>query len=248
MSESRSPSPVRRAVLKRPRTERERIAARIGDRLDPMLIVLGLVWMFAWALEPLFEQRVPGFALALEVLEYAIWALFVAEFVTRVTVDPSTFGFLKRRWWEILILAIPVLRFVRVLRIARVARVGRTLAATIGPARSAEKTLFDRIAVLLSVTVIVILVGGRLLFEFDPPRAYGSALHSAALAALANEPVVPRTGSGVVIELILVGYAIIVFAGLAGALGSYFFSDAVKQALDKVRPPKEEGPVEVTQE
>jgi hypothetical protein len=44
------------------------------------------------------------------VLGWALWSLFVLEFVARLIVAPSTWRFLRGNWWQLVFLAVPFLR------------------------------------------------------------------------------------------------------------------------------------------
>ncbi|MCA1834614.1 MAG: hypothetical protein LC750_18110 [Actinobacteria bacterium] len=207
--------------LSRPATVREEFAQRIDDRLDPYMVLLAILWLAAWTLEPLARPG-SGFAMVFNVAEIAIWILFAIEFVARVVIAESTFTYLKKRWWELAILALPGLRFMRVLRVFRVARVGSGTVSFVHATRSAENRLASRITTLAVLTTIIILVSGRLMFDFGGTSDYVHSLHDSTLAAIGGEPFRAGTGFADFLEVILVAYHGIVVAALAGAIGAFF--------------------------
>lgn len=196
------------------------LADVIADRLDVPVTAAGVVFLLLVLAETVSSPE-GAVGTAFTVVGWSLWALFVLEFVVRMVVAPSTAGFLRRSWWQLLFLAVPALRFVRALRALRAARVGRVLSAAIRSGRSAGRKLTSRVATLGTVTVIVVLASSQVLYELDGDASYGETLHAAALATVAGEPLPNTDGAGRVIGLLLVAYSMVVFAALAGTVGAY---------------------------
>ncbi|HEX6256952.1 MAG TPA: hypothetical protein VFZ70_14190, partial [Euzebyales bacterium] len=162
---------------------------------------------------------------AFSVASWVLWAAFVAEFVVRMVVAPSTSRFLRRNWWQLVFLLLPFLRFFRILsrlRLRAVTRVGRVVSSTVRGSRVAARELTGRVGWLAAVTVIMVLASSQLLFEFAGYGTYALALHDAAYATIVGDPL---TATGVlarVMEIVLSIYSVVVFAALAGMLGAYF--------------------------
>lgn len=196
----------------------------IARRLDTPVTVLGVVFVLLLVAESSMHDEArlrPWFDGA----GWALWAVFVAEFLARMLAAPSTSRFLRRNWWQAVFLAVPFLRFLRVAgRLARLrpARLGRLASSAVRGVRTAGRTLSSRLAWLAAVTVIVALVAGQLLFEFGGYDSYGRALHDAAYATITGEPIPAEGALADVLELVLALYAVVVFGLLAGALGAYF--------------------------
>lgn len=210
--------------LRRPPAERERLSETIADRLDGPMTALGIVF----ALLVLAETAIaPTGALgtAFTVASWLLWALFVAEFVVRMVVAPSTGRFLRRNWWQVIFLLLPFFRFVRVLarlRLRPLTRVGRVASSTVRSTRIAARQLSGRIAWLVTVTAIVVLASSQLLYEFAGYSSYAAALHEAAYATVTGEPLTADIWLARFMEIVLAAYSVIVFAALAGMLGAYF--------------------------
>lgn len=197
------------------------VAERLADVLDPAMSVLGIVFLLLVLGEGFArgQELRTGFA----VTGWIIWGLFVLEFVARLIVAPSRWGFLRRNWWQVLFLLVPFLRFLRLIRTLRLARAGRLLSSAVRSSRSAGRTLGGRLGWLLAVHVIVVLTTSQLLFEFGAYDRYATALHEVALAAVASQPLVD--GVGLVaraFEVVLATYAVVVFGAIAATLGAYF--------------------------
>ncbi len=155
------------------------------------------------------------------ITSWALWALFVFEFVLRLVIAPSTSTFLKRNWWQLFFLLVPALRFVRALRVLRAARVGRVLSSAVRSSRTAGRKLSSRLAALGVVTIVVILASSQLLFELGDYDVYGSALDDAALATIAGEPFFPEQAVLRVLQVVVISYSVVVFATLAGTVGAF---------------------------
>ena len=210
-----------RGSLSRPPTARERLAAALYDRLHPVMAALGLLFVvLVLAQGPARE----GTALqqALLVGTWTLWAVFVAEYVLRLVIAPSSGRFLLRTWWQLLFLFAPVLMLLRALLVFRIARPTRVALAALRGGRSARANLTGRMGWLAVVTAIVVFSAADLLFTHVGVRPYGDALHAAALASITGEPTDAATGLGQILDVVLAVYAVVFFATLAGTIGAFF--------------------------
>ncbi|HEX5614870.1 MAG TPA: hypothetical protein VFZ83_06905 [Acidimicrobiia bacterium] len=218
-----------RGALERSATARERLAQHLYERLHPVMATLGLLFVVVvLAQGPATE----GTALqrALLAATWLLWSVFVAEYALRLVIAPSTSRFLRRTWWQLLFLVVPVLTLLRALLVLRVARPTRVALAALRGTRSARATLSGRVAWLTVLTAIVIFGAADVLYQAARLRPYGSALHAAALAAVAGEPTGHEHGLAQVLDVVLAVYAVVFFAALAGSLGAYFLEQ--RQARD----------------
>ena len=210
----------RRPVRGRSSSEREELAERIADRLDLPITAAGVVFLLLVLAETISNpQGLVGTVFS--ITSWALWALFVGEFVLRLVIAPSTATFLKRNWWQLIFLAVPALRFVRALRVLRAARVGRVLSSAVRSSRTAGRKLSSRLGALGVVTIVVVLASSQLLFELGDYVSYGDALEDAALATITGEPFFPEHGVLRVVQFIVVTYSVVVFAALAGTVGAF---------------------------
>jgi voltage-gated potassium channel len=164
----------------------------------------------------------------LEYLGWAIYVVFVAEFLTRWVIHPSSWRFLRERWWEIPILLLPFLRFVRVLRLAR------TLGGLFRSGRSSGERLRTRLVRIGAAHVVVVLGAANLLCDYGgyaSPIAglyanarYLHALHDVAFAATSGEPLSLKTGLAQSFEVALAVWSVVVFTSMAATLGDFFLS------------------------
>lgn len=208
---------------------RERSVELLAARLDRPMSVLGVIFLLV-----VLGQNVatsPGVQRAFAVLGWVLWAVFVGEFLLRLWLAPSRLGFLRRSWWQVLFLVLPMLRFLRVVallrvvragRVLRVVRVGGVVGSAVRSSRSAARILSSRLGWVAAVSAIVVLAGSQLLFTLGYYDDYGDALHAAALATVSGEPLGLDPGLAKGIEVALIIYSVAVFAALAGSLGAYF--------------------------
>ena len=202
--------------------EREAWTVRLQERFAPIASALGLLFVLVVIGENLAGDGSP-LRDVFFVAGWAIWGVFMAEFILRAVVAPSTGRFLRKNWWQVIFLMLPFLRFLTALRYARFARAGRIVGSAVRGTRSAGQVLRDRITWIAMVHAIVVLAASQLLFEFgDAGTAYGQVLHAVALASVSGEPLGLRSGLAQVLEVVLALYAVVVFAASAGILGAYF--------------------------
>lgn len=174
----------------------------------------------------------PGWARALAVAGWVLWAVFVAEFALRAYVAQDQQLFWRRNWWQVIFLAVPFLRFARALTFLRAARVGGILSATVRGSRSAGRLLSGRIGWLAVVTGVVVIGSSQLLYATQTFSDYGEALHGAALATVTGEPLAADGALARTLEVVLAIYSVAVFATLAGALGAFFLQRAPAPSRD----------------
>lgn len=223
-----------RGSTRRSPTNREQVAQLLYDRLHPAMAALGMLFVvLVLAQGPVRE----GTALQrwLLVATWTLWAVFVGEYVLRLVIAPSTATFLRRTWWQVALLVLPVLMVVRALLVLRVARPTRVAIAALRGGRSARATLTSRSAWLAVATTIVVFGAADVLYAVAHLQPYGTALHAAALGAITGEPTSSDTGVGQILDVVLALYAVVFFASLAGIVGA-FFLDQRRDAFPSGRP------------
>jgi voltage-gated potassium channel len=232
-----------RDLARRTPQERERGIELLAARLDRPMSVLGVLFLLVVLGQNASSSS--GVQTAFTVVGWLLWVVFVGEFLLRLWLAPFRARFLRKSWWQVLFLLLPMLRFLRALALVRVVRAGRVLrfvraggvvSSAVRSSRSAGRILTSRIAWVGSVSAIVVLAASQLLFTLGFYDSYGDALYAAALATVAGQPLGLEGGLARVLDVALVSYSVAVFAALAGTLGAYFF-DAQRAEQDRVVPP-----------
>lgn len=199
---------------------RERWADVVATRLDGAMSVLGLIFLLVVLGQTVATSDAVQRPLA--AVGWLLWAVFVGEFLLRLWVAPSRSRFLRRNWWQLIFLALPMLRFVRLVLLLRAARAGRVVSSAIRSSRSAGRVLSSRLAWLAAVSVILVLSASQLLFAYGVYDRYGDALHASALATITGEPFGQDAGLAMVLDVVLAVWSVGVFAAVAGTVGAYF--------------------------
>ena len=225
--------------------ERERGVELLAARLDRPMSVLGVLFLLV-----VLGQNVagsPGVQRIFTIVGWVLWVVFAAEFLLRLWLAPSRGRFLRRNWWQVAFLLLPMLRFLRGLALLRLVRAGRVLrvvraggvvSSAVRSSRSAGRILGSRLGWVAALSAIVVLASSQLLYTLGHYEAYTDALYAAALATIAGESLGLDGGLARVMDVALLTYSVGVFAALAGTLGAYFF-DASRTAS---APPTAQAP------
>lgn len=213
--------------------DRQVLADELLDRLTPVMTALAVLFVLVVFGETMAEPN-SRLSTVLTVTGWVIWLAFVIEFVARIAIAPDTSAFLKKNWWQVLFLILPFLRIFRLIRVVRIMRTGRVLSSAVRSTRSAHRLLGGRVGWLAVVSAIAILGSSQLLYEFGVYEHYGDALHAAALAAIAGEPLGSPDGFAKTLEVVLAVFSVVVFATLAGTLGAYFLETRDRRRSEMV--------------
>ena len=218
------------SLRRREPEDRERGIELLAARMDRPMSVLGVLFLLV-----VLGQNVagsPGVQRAFTVAGWVLWVVFAAEFLLRLWLAPSRGRFLRRNWWQVAFLLLPMLRFLRGLALLRVVRAGRVLrvvraggvvSSAVRSSRSAGRILGSRLGWVAALSAIVVLASSQLLFTLGFYDAYAAALDAAALATIAGESLGLDEGLPRLLDVALLTYSVGVFAALAGTLGAYFF-------------------------
>ena len=223
-------------------TRRERAAALLERRLDPLMAVLAVLWGLYLG----YELVAPtGQRPVLTMVSNIIWGVFVLEFVVKLAVSGAPLRFLRRRWPSVVFLVLPALRVLRVLRTVRALRLlpaARVLGASYRAVGTARGLLQGRIAFLAATTAVVVVSGAQLLYVLEAGReggvgSLGEALWwSANLSVSSTLVLEPVTVVGRLLALLLSAYALVVFASLAGTVGAFFVESRQERAVAEAPP------------
>jgi voltage-gated potassium channel len=216
----------------------ERWLAQRTERLDPIMAFLGIVFALVTVFELADPGVSPGWQQALSVTTWAIWALFVVDFVAKVVAAPSTFRFLRRHWLAILMLLIPTLRVLRLgalLRLGRALPAARVLSTSYRATGVARQLLRSRTSYLAAIGAVATLAVAQLAWlaerDHDTFETFGDALlwSGATVIAMQGDPV-PETAFGGVVMLSGFAVGLVLIASLAGIVGAYLLEDRRERA------------------
>ncbi|HEV2109005.1 MAG TPA: ion transporter [Thermomicrobiales bacterium] len=229
----------------RERVERFELLANIQAVLEPLMVVLGLVFLLLLVVD--YGDLATGQGRAwLDRALWMIYVVFVADFVTRFVIAPSKSAFLRDNWLGALSLALPALRPLRALRALRGLRAARaarslSLVRLLGGINRGMRVLRqvtrgERFAYIsaLSVAVVLLSAAGMYFFERAAPnttiRTFGDALWwSSTVVTTINAEKYPVTVEGRIIGVLVRLFALSVFGLLTASIASYFIGKDAEQ-------------------
>lgn len=220
-------------------TRRERFSVLVEQRLDIPMAVLAV----GWAVLVAYELVAPAVQRdELHFLGNVLWAVFVLEFLAKLVISGHPLRFLRRRWPSVLFLVLPALRALRIIRALRALRVlpaARVVGSSYRTIGTARTLLGGRLTFLAVTTAAIVFGGAQLLFLVEADGRGGSARleealwWSANLVVSGNYLFEPETLLGRLVALLLSGYAVVVFASLAAAIGAFFIEQRAEQAHEE---------------
>jgi len=214
------------------------IGAQIEKALNGPLSILSLVMlvlMIVGFAAPLDQDEKRHIVLAVAL----IWWVFVLEFAVEVFLSRNRLGYLKKHWFEGVLIVVPFLRVFWIFRAAQSFRMLGALRATAAApallaAKRASRGFLDSISrhglpYMFALTVVVVLIGslGMYLIERDAPhsvmRSFGDATWwTIGTVTTVGTELYPVTGEGRFMATLLMIYGVSIFGYIAGVLASYF--------------------------
>jgi voltage-gated potassium channel len=226
--------------------EREALLEQLQGLLETPMVVLAFIWLALFIVEIVF-----GLTPLLEVMGFAIWILFIVEFVVDFTLAPRKRVYLKRNWLKALALLAPALRVFRILRLLRLTRAAgvargmrmlRLLSSLNRGMRALAASMGRRgLGYVVMLTLIVNLVGAAGMYAFESNLADGRGLDTYGDALWWTSMVMttlgsgywPETASGRILCFFLALYAFAIFGYVTASLATFFIgSDAADESAE----------------
>ncbi len=222
-------------------TSRETQALRVYDaQMQRPVLVLSLVWLVLLVFEVIAPER-----RFFEVFGTAIWALFILDFLVRLSLAPQKLRYLRAHWLVLLSLALPALRLFQIARLFVATRVVGALPSVrfvslVTSFNTSVRTLRGTLrrrafAYVVMLTVLVTFAGAAGMFVLERPHlgftSYGDALWFTAMIVLTlGSEDWPVTAEGRLLCVLLSVYSFTVLGYLTATLASMFIgADATSQ-------------------
>jgi voltage-gated potassium channel len=135
------------------------------DRTDLAMAALAVLFLAVYATEVLAESITGGWRTTLRIVDYAIWLVFVAEFLIRLGLARQRGRYVLRHLPDLAMLALPFLRSLRILRLIPLMRALN---------RWVANSLRGRLVVYGTTTAILLVFTGALA-ELDAERHHPGA-------------------------------------------------------------------------
>jgi voltage-gated potassium channel len=213
---------------------------RWEKRAEVPLLLLAVAFLIAYAWPVLDPRLDPDLRTILELASWTVWAAFVIDFAARLFMSDDRRHYALSHWYDLALIALPMLRPLRLLRLLAFARVLN---------RSAAGSLVGRVSAYVAGTAIMALCLGALAVldaEQDAPNAniatFSDALWWSATTVTTvgygDHFPVTTTGRVVAVALMLVGIACIgaITAGVAAWLVAQVDADARADVVEDKSP------------
>jgi len=235
--------------LREDRAAREDLREKLDRYLDLPLALASVVVVLLIVIQLSGEVSGP-WQRRLEALSWALWSLFLLEFLIKFALAPVKRRYVREHWLDVLIVLLPFLRFLRLARVLRATRALPVLRLLIFGGRGSESALAllkrRRLGQLAIVSVMVILLGAAVgfLLEEDAPgsqiQTFGDALWwSATIVTTVASELYPVSVGGRILGFLLMLYAIGIFSYFIGAIASVLVESDARRTNEKE---KEYGP------
>jgi voltage-gated potassium channel len=199
-------------------------------RFEIPLLLLAAAFLVAYAWPVIDQDMSPDWRSNLTVVSWAVWVAFAVDFGIRLYLADHRIGYAKGHWYDVALIALPMLRPLRLLRLLALARVLN---------RSAAGSLVGRVATYVGGTaVIAVGLGAVAVLDVEQEAdganitTFGDALWWATttVTTVGYGDRFPVTTSGrlVAVALMVVGIAAIgaITAGVAAWLVAQVEADA----------------------
>ena len=214
------------------RAERWELLGHLQRLLDPMMVILGFVFLALLIIDFSGMPLSPTQRAWLDRGMTAIWAIFVVDFLVRFVIAPSKAAYLRANWLAAASLALPFLRPLRALQAVRAVR-SLSLVRLLGGANRGMRVLqrvtgASGLAYVAALTILVTLLGAAGVLYFDRSaegatiRSFADALWwSTALVTTINNEKYTVTPEGRVIAILMRVFAVSVFGFITASIASY---------------------------
>jgi voltage-gated potassium channel len=217
------------------RRARWRFLANLIRFAEPLMALLGIVWLLLLVLE-----FTGGLTRPLAAVSGTIWVIFIVDFAAEFLIAPRKILYLRRHWLVVVSLALPALRVVRAMRIVRVARAARSLRGlrllrtltSMNRAMSSLRATMQRrgFGYVSALTLLVTISGASAMYALENGVADPNGIHdyatavwwTAMLMTTMGSAYWPQTAEGRALCVVLALYAFAVFGYVTATLASFF--------------------------
>ena len=215
--------------------------ARWEKRAEIPLLFLALAFLVAYAW-PVIDPRLDAdIRTVLEVASWSVWAAFAADFAVRLYLTDDRRTYAVAHWYDVALIALPMLRPLRLLRLLAFARILN---------RSAVGSLIGKVSTYVAGTALMALgLGAIAVLDAEQDAAganitsFGDALWWSATTVTTvgygDHFPVTTTGRFVAVALMVVGIACI--GAITAGVAAWLVAQVESEAREKKQQPDERG-------
>jgi len=193
-------------------------------RAEVPLLLLALAFLVAYAWPVLDPRLDAGLSTFLTYVGWTVWVAFALDFVVRLSLAEDRAGYALRHWYDVALIALPLLRPLRLLRLLAFVRILN---------RSAAGNLVTRVTTYVAGTAVLALGLGAIAVldaEQDQPGAtittIGDALWWAAttVTTVGYGDLYPVTTAGRLVAVVLMVVGIALVGAVTASVAAWFVS------------------------
>lgn len=211
-----------------------KLVARIERVTEVPMLVLALIYLSVFVAEYL-PNVPPGIRQDAALAQNVVVAIFAVELALKVAVADGRLAYLRSRWLDVVIVAVPFLRPLRFLHVLRflpfLARGLVGLQRVMGP----NTGLY-----VFAVAVLTILSGSSLTLIFEegsggPIRTVGDALWWAVetITTVGYGDMYPVTAAGRIVAAVVMAIGIALFGVITAGIAAYFVESAGEEEQEE---------------
>ncbi len=183
-------------------------------------------------------------------LDWAVWAVFLVEFVFMVWVVRNRWAYARRAWLSIavIVLSFPMLpdllalaRLARLTRLARLARLVRLVAVTARGLHAVQSCLGrDSLVYVAGLTILLTVAGGAFLTALEPDTVEQSLMGGiwwavVTVTTVGYGDIAPATPGGRLVAVVLMLSGLGLLSTLSASISAYFVNVDREDELDHLR-------------
>ena len=183
-------------------------------------------------------------------LDWAVWAVFLVEFVFMFWVVRNRWAYTRRAWLSIavIVLSFPMLpdllalaRLARLTRLSRLVRLTRLVAATARGLHAVQNCLGrESLVYVVGLTVLLTVAGGAFLTALEPETVEQSIMGGiwwavVTVTTVGYGDIAPATGGGRLVAVVLMLSGLGLLSTLSASISAYFVNVDREVELDHLR-------------
>lgn len=193
-------------------------------RAELPLLLLAVAFLVAYAWPVLDPRLSPDLATVLDLASWTVWIAFALDFLVRLVLADDRWPYARRHWYDVALIALPMLRPLRLLRLVALARVVN---------RSAAGSLAGRVSTYaVGVSLMSVCLAALAVLDAEQD-ADGANIHSIGDAlwwAITTVTTVgygdryPVTATGRIIAVVLMVVGIATLGAVTASIATWMVS------------------------